>query len=326
MTEYKELSLCECVDILLSLERPLVLMHVRPDGDTVGSAAGLMTLFSMLGRSVKYACADKVPDRLAFLLEGFSLASEEEYSAMTPISIDVPSPMQLGDIIEKIPSPRLMIDHHEVAMPFADIFTVRGMSSAGEVLYLIAEEMIRRGLVTMTPELAYPIYAAISSDTGSFAYSNTTSDTYRTAARLIDTGIDFTDINHRLFSSKSKEQLKAEGLVSARLYTAKDGRIAYSFVGRSERLAMGLLMEHFETAIELVRSVRGAEIAFIVKETDKGEFKGSLRSVGADVTKVASRFMGGGHIRAAGCTVAAGSAEEAAEILLRAVEEEYFKE
>lgn len=324
MADFKELSLSECVDILLLTERPLVLMHVRPDGDTVGSAAGLMRLFKMLGRPVKYASTDKVPDRLAFLLEGLDMASENEYASMTPISIDVPSPMQLGDIIERIPAPRLMIDHHEVASPFADIYTVRGMSSAGEVLYLIAEEMIRRGLITMTPELAYPIYAAISSDTGSFAYSNTSSDTYRRAASLIDTGIDFTDINHRLFSSKSAEQLRAEGLVSGRLYTSSGGRVAYSYISRAEREAMGLMMEHFETAIELVRSVRGAEIAFIIKETDKGEFKGSLRSVGADVTKVASRFMGGGHIRAAGCTVKAESAEEAARILLLAVEKEYF--
>ena len=325
MSDYRELSLGECVDELLSVERPLVLMHVRPDGDTVGSAAGLMTLFSMLGVPVKYACSDKVPERLLFLLEGFCEAKEEEYSSMCPISIDVPSPIQLGDIMGRIPKPKLMIDHHEVATPFADTYTVRGMSSAGEVLYLIAEEMIKRGLIKMTPELAYPIYAAISSDTGSFAYSNTTSDTYRRAAALIDTGIDFTDINHRLFSSKSAEQLRAEGLVSGRLYTAIGGKVAYSYVSRAERDAMELKMEHFETAIELVRSVRGAEIAFIIKETDKGEFKGSLRSVGADVTKVASKFMGGGHIRAAGCTVSASSAKEAAEILLAAVEKEYFK-
>ncbi len=325
MSEWRELTLSECVDRLVAIERPLVLMHVRPDGDTAGTCAALIEIFRMLGVRAKYACSDKIPDRLAFLLEGCQMAEESEYASMTPVSVDVPSPMQLGKIKEKLPEITLMIDHHEVSVPFADIYTVRGMSSAGEVLFGIAEELIKRGLIEMNARLASSLYAAICSDTGQFAYSCTTATTYRVAAGLIDAGADFVGVNHRLFMQKSEKLLRGEGFILNRLMTSAGGRLSYSYISRAEREELGLLMEHFETSIDLVRAVRGAEIAFIVKETDEGEFKGSLRSVEVDVTPLAVEFSGGGHTHAAGCTVRAGSAAEAAEILRAAIEERYFK-
>lgn len=324
MSSYNEITLTECVDRLLIIEKPLVLMHVRPDGDTVGCCAALLEIMRQLGREAKYACSDKIPDRLSFILDGLTEADASEYADMTPVSVDVPSPMQLGKIIDKIPPVSLMIDHHEVSVPFADIYTVRGMSSGGEVLYGIARELCGRGLVKMTRALASALYTAICSDTGQFAYSCTTSSTYRAAAELIDAGADFVSINHRLFSQKSEKLLRGEGFILGRLMTAAGGRISYSYVSRAERENLSLLMEHFETAIDLVRAVRGALISFVIKETDEGEFKGSLRSVDADVTPLAVEFSGGGHTHAAGCTVRAGSAAEAAEILREAIEKRYF--
>ncbi len=321
---YKELSLEECIERICAVERPLVLMHVRPDGDTVGSAAGLMEIFRMLGREVKYACTDKIPERLRFLLSDYTMAEPCEYRDLTPVSIDIPSPMQLGPIADSLPQIDFMIDHHEVAVPFADIYTIRGMSSAGEVLYVIAEKMCEMGLISMTERLAYPIFAAISSDTGCFCYSNTSAMTHIRTAELMRCGIDAADINHRLFHSKPREQLLAEGMVLSRLLSAAEGRVAYSYISRSERDKAGIAFEHFETAIEMVRSVKGAEIAFVVKETDRGEYKGSIRSTGADVIRVATLFSGGGHTRAAGCTLYADSIEAAADMLLHKILELYF--
>lgn len=312
MTEYKALTREECIDRLLTLSRPTVLMHIRPDGDTVGSGAALCRIFAALGREVSYACAEKIPERLAFLVEG--LTREENLSSRECVSIDVPSPMQLGSLADT--QVEFMIDHHEISTPFAPHYTVGGASSAGEVLYGIARELKSRGLIEITPEIAAPIYAAIASDTGGFAYSSATAETYRVAAELIELGIDHADINHRLFSSKPREQLLAEGLVASKIETAADGKIAYATVTRAEREALGIAAEHFETAIDIVRSTLGATLAFVIKETDAGDYKASLRSTEIGVALVAKKFSGGGHTLAAGCTPRASSIEGARDLIL----------
>lgn len=317
MPDFKELSLTECCDLLLTVKKPLVVMHIRPDGDTVGSGAALCEIFRELGAEPKCVCHDEIPERLAFLLEGTERA--ESVAGLTPIAIDVPSPMQLGDLYGKLDI-FMTIDHHEMNTPFSQNYTVKGASSAGEVLLGVAEELEQRGRLTLNKKIAERIYAAMSSDTGGFLYSNADADTYRNAAKLISLGIDHADINRRLFHSKSRNEIVAEGFVGSQLKTAKDGKIAYASVSRAAREALSLGFSDFECAIDVVRALRGAEVAFTVKETDRGEYKASLRSVGKNVAEIASRHSGGGHIRAAGCTVNASSVEDAERILLLELE------
>lgn len=312
MSEYRELTLAECCDRLISVDRVKVLMHIRPDGDTVGSCAALCHILKQMGKDVTYDCGEPIPERLAFLLSKIEKKPTED---RVSIAVDIPSRGQLGEV--DIGRGVLMtIDHHEVSTPFSENFTVGGMSSAGEVVYLVARELFRRGALTMTVEIAEKLYAAISSDTGGFMFSNANAETYRVAAELIELGVDHADINRRLFFSKSLLQIKAEGFVADKLKTAYGGRVAYAAVSRAEREALGIPFSELETSVDVVRSLSGAEISFIVKETDKGEYKGSLRSTGADVAAIAARHNGGGHTRAAGCTVTADSVEHAAEILV----------
>lgn len=313
MSDLRALSLSECVDELLKLERPVVAMHVRPDGDTVGSGTALCEIFRALGKEATYICADPIPERLRFLTEGLTHADSTDGAEV--VAIDVASPAQLGALYGKA-DVRLIIDHHAVSTPFAPYYTIRDLSSAGEVLYGIAEELERRGILTIERPIAQRIYAAISSDTGGFIYSSVTPDTLTAAARLISIGIDHASINHKLFLTKPRAQLRAEGMVASALRTDESGRICYATVSRAEREDAGIGIEHFECGIDVVRSAAGTEIAFIVKENDSGDYRVSLRSVGTDVARIAAIHGGGGHIRAAGCTVVADSIDEAAEIIL----------
>lgn len=318
MNAFKSLTLNECVTRLLEIERPLVVMHLRPDGDTVGSGLALCEIFKALGKKVRYACPDNLPQRLQFLVSDAEKAEDvENYETVT---IDVPSPGQLGALYPRL-NIVLMIDHHEINTPFADNYTLKGSSSAGEVLLTVADELVRQGKIEMTSKIAYLIYTAISSDTGGFCYSNASSLTYRRAASLIETGIDHAEINHRLFMSKPLEQIRAEGFVASKIQTAFSGKVAYASVSREEIESLKIDFEHFECAIDVVRSLLGAEVAFVVKETPIGEFKASLRSTGANVAEIASRHSGGGHIRAAGCTLKVTSCDEAVDILLKEISE-----
>ena len=315
MTTYKRLTARECADAIIGIENPIVLIHVRPDGDAVGSAVALSEIFAQLGKDAKICSADKIPDRLQFILEYTGAKTAESAEGCTPVSIDVASPSQLGALRESV-SPALMIDHHAVGEPFADGYIMPEASSAAEALFDVALALKEDGKIEITDKLAFALYAAMSSDTGCFSYSNTSPKTHRYAAMLLETGVDASDINNRLFNSKTKEQIKAEGFVASRLQSAGGGKISYASVTIKERCELGLLEEHFDTAIDVVRSRQGAKIAFFVKEIESGKFKVSLRSTGLDVASVAQGLGGGGHIRAAGCTVPAKTVDEVIEIII----------
>ncbi len=304
--------------MLLSIERPLVVMHVRPDGDTVGSGAALCRIFNTLGKEAYYTCADPIPERLSFLTKGLNYT--ESCEGLEAVTIDVASPLQMGALYGKL-NPVLAIDHHAVNTPYAPNYTEKDSSSAGEVLYNIVCRLEERGVMTLDRECASLLYASISSDTGGFIYSSARENTYLAAARLISMGIDHAEINRLLFHSKPESQLRAEGYTATKIKTAEGGKIAYAVIAKKEREDMTLPLSAFECAIDIVRTLEKTEISFVIKETDSGEFKASLRSAGRNVAVIAARHGGGGHIRAAGCTVKASSADEAAEILLSELRE-----
>lgn len=313
MADYKSLSPREAAERLLLPKSVTVLMHARPDADTVGSATALAMILKSLGVNAKILSADPIPRRLEFLTEGVSVA-EGLCEHDTLISIDVASRSQLGSLSDAPVS--LMIDHHAKGSPFADNFIRPAASSAAEVLLEIIDELTKISAFSMTGEIAKRLYAAMSSDTGGFVYSNASPTTYRKAADLMEYGIDYADINHRLFNSKSENQIKAEGFISSKLTTAESGRIAYATLTKSERESLGIDMQYFDTAIDVVRALMGAEIALFVRETDDGGIRASMRSTGQDVASVAEKFDGGGHIRAAGCSPKAKDADEAARLIL----------
>ncbi len=314
------LSLDALCDRIASTEAPLVLMHVRPDGDTVGSAAALMHIFRALGREPRCLCADPIPSRLAFLMKGLNAEFPKPDAAYTALSVDVASRGQLGNLADLLVgelAPAYMIDHHGRGEEFADCYRDPDASAAGEIVYAVALRMQERGMLgELSPALIDSLFAAISSDTGCFKFSNATEKTHLAAARLIALGANAAEINRKLFDTKSHGQVAAEGYIASHIRLHPSKRIASALLTRGTVAELGLRSEHFDTAIDIVRSLEGVEVAVLVKETDDGRYKISLRSVGLDVSAIAAAFGGGGHIRAAGCTLTADSAEAAEETIL----------
>lgn len=311
---YKELSAREAAEIILRAGDTAVVLHKNPDADTVGTGTALVKILGSLGKSAALACVDPIPERLKFIAEG--IPHVDSFEGKTVISVDVASPEQMGAIREAFDTPAMMIDHHEVGTPFAPYYTIKGASSAAEVLFDIIDVLEEMGKIKLNKDLAEPLFAAISSDTGSFKYSSVKPKTMRIAARLLECGIDHAKIAHKLFSEKTRERLLAEGYAASHIKTALDGKIAYVTHAKPERDSVGASEEDFEGAVDVVRELRGAEVAFVVRQTDKGGIRASLRSVSVNVAGVASKFGGGGHALAAGCSPDADSAEAAAEMLL----------
>lgn len=315
MSDFPALSLDEVCELLESAPRNIrILTHVRPDGDTLGSATALYLYLIAMGKRVSLLCADPFPRRLAFLLEGITptAPTEEDYLA---VAVDVASPAQLGALYEEhCGKIGLMIDHHETGVPFAPAYIQPHAAAAGEPVYEILSALAGRGGPALNAEIALRIYTAISSDTGGFRYANTTPKTHRIAAELLAYGIRADRINHALFIAKSPEVLRAERIALENLRECEGGRISYTIIPLAARGE--LAEEFFETAIDIARARAGAEIALSMRERSGGEFRVSLRSVDADVAAVAAAFGGGGHLHAAGCTVKADDAEAAFSLLL----------
>ena len=319
MERFKTLSLDELCLSLCENKKTLIIFHTHADADAVGSAFALRELFRIMGIPSYCVCSEELPERLVFLTDGVqgSVLLEEDmrldYERI--ISVDSASPAQLGELFNRLHKDiDIMIDHHANGTPYATNYIVPEASSTGEIIYRIANRLLEMGEIDSIPlRILSCVYAAISGDTGGFRFSNATPDTYSLAAELIDCGVDHAEINRLLFDSKSKLQLQVEGEAARRLKTCADGKVAWISIPYSLREELGARGEHLETVIDIARSLEGVEVSLAIKENaDKATYRVSMRSAtDFDVSYVCARFGGGGHKRAAGCTVTASSIQEA---------------
>jgi phosphoesterase RecJ-like protein len=318
-------QLCE------KLARPiptLILFHRNPDADAIGSAFALKTVLEDLGSPSYCICQNEIPARLRFLLDGEqesvlpdSIPDELEFGRI--ISVDSASPAQLGTLWELYGDQiDFMIDHHASGEPYAEHYIDPTAAATGEILFDLVKHFATAGSVEITDLLCTRLYAAIVSDTGGFRYSNTTPRTHLRAAELLSSGIDFAEINHRLFEAKTQEQLRAQAAGISNLHLFADGRIAVITFPYALKAALGLADEHLEILVDVARSLVGGKVAIAIRQpAAEGVFRVSTRSnCDYDVSALCARFDGGGHKKAAGCTVTAADMDEAMNKIVHAIE------
>lgn len=324
---FKKLEFTELCEKLCENKRTLIVFHARPDADAVGSAFALRELLWQMNIPTICACADEVPERLMFLCEEYQgsviLDDEMLLGHERVISVDSASPSQVGPLFERLHRDiDIMIDHHSEGNVYADNYVRPEAAATGEIIFDIAKYLLENKKIDYISESVYGcIYAAISSDTGCFKYSNVTPKTHMCGAELVVSGIDTAEINHKLFGSKTVKQVRAEGEASRRLETYEGGRIASVKFPYSAKYSMSLSDEHLETIIDVPRSILGVEVAFVVKQPEDSKiFRISMRSNSDfDVSAVCAAFGGGGHKKAAGCTIEANTIDEAEKAILKEI-------
>ena len=321
---YRALSFGELCDRICERKSTLIVYHVRSDADAIGSAFSLRELLRLMDIPAICACADEVPDRLGFLTDGTqgSVVPEEgmDLDAERVISVDSASPQQLGALYDRLRKRiDLMIDHHDSGMKYADYYIRSDFAASGEIVYEIAQRLIKRGELDAIPRDAYDlIYAALSSDTGCFKYSNVSAHTHLCAAELIRVGVDTAEINHRLFDCKSEKMLAAEAAGFQNIKFYNNRKIAAVIFPYDLKKELELEDEHLETLVDVARAVDGVKIAMSVRQsTPYRSFRISLRSsCSFDVSVIAKHFSGGGHTKAAACTIEADSIEFATRLVV----------
>lgn len=300
---------------LKSHDRYLILTHKRPDGDTIGCAAALCRGLRGLGKTAHICPGTGETHLFTPYLEG--LLAPEGYEPDTVVSVDIAARSLFTDAgkpwLER--GIDLAIDHHPSQEFFAKETCLDASRAAcGEIIYDILKE-----LGQINKETAEPLYVAVSTDCGCFQYGNTSADSHRVAAALMDTGLDVFPLNKRHFRTKTWARLQVERLIVERMHRYEDGRIAVAPVSLSLMDEAGATEEDMEDIAAFLGQIEGVETSVTIRELAEGGCKLSVRtSAGLNATKVCALLGGGGHAAAAGCTVS-GSLEQAEEQIMDAI-------
>lgn len=325
---YASLTARQVADLLKQPKSTVILLHTRPDGDAVGSAVALKLLLEALGSRAVCVCANDIPHREAFLLDGvqeslLASAIPTDFAVERVVAVDTASPAQMGMLADTwLGRVDIMIDHHGTGMPYADGWIEPAASATGEMIFMLSRLWLADGAIKEIPHRAdEAMFTAIASDTGGFRYSNVTPTTHLCAAELIRAGVDTASINHRLFECKPYELMRAEQVGFAAMRRYHDGRVTVVPMTYEMKNEHGLSDGVMDTLVDVARMVEGTELAISIRQmTAEGRFRVSTRSNGAfNAAALCAVFGGGGHDKAAGCTVEAESIDCAIEKLLDAI-------
>lgn len=297
--------------------------HVQPDGDNIGSMLALGLSLKVLGKNASILKADSVPVDYQFL-PGIEMIKDYEIIDNLDlfIVVDCSDEDRLGKNKKFLKEAKftINIDHHISNTYFGDINMVDSKASAtGELIYSIVSKLD----IKLGKDIATNIYTAISTDTGSFMYESVTDKTHEIAAKLLRCGIDKDYINIKLYHSRSMERTNLFIKSFSTLKTYKDNKIAVVKVTQEMLQSTNTKLEDTEGIISFVRDIEGVEVACLLKEFGDKETKVSLRSKkDIDVSKISQAFNGGGHIRAAGCTIYE-NINDSAELIVEKIMDEF---
>lgn len=278
--------------------------HVNPDGDAIGSTLGLALALRKLGIDARATMADdRPPLRTYEFLPGnelFVRALDQEACDVF-VSVDTPSLVRLGVAAPLAESARklIVIDHHPDNQLFGHMNLVDAEAAAcGEIVFHLLPCL---GVDTDL-DIVTCLYSALVTDTGRFQYGNTTAETLRDAAEMVECGIDVRDMYTRLYESLSCGALQITGRALSRVKLVNDGRVAYSWITDKDYAETAAIPEETEHLVDAVRMIGGPEAIIFIRVL-RGKCRVNLRAKnGVDVGAVARKFGGGGHAPAAGMT------------------------
>ena len=328
--EYMGKSVNEVADMLYECNSCLILFHINPDGDAASSAFALKSMLETMGKYAFCLCAQPLPERLQFIMTAQEGVTEEFIpegrNFDLTVTVDTAAPSQLGALYEQYKGKiNLMIDHHKRGTVYADNYILPEASSCGEVIWSVFSKIEEKYGVAIPDRAKYLVYTAISSDTGCFRYNNVAPTTFMIASKLLSDGVPTSDINHKLFGIKSLKQMQVEHAGFERMNFYDDGRIAVITFPYDLKRQYGAEDENLETLIDVARCIKGVEVAAVVKQpTEEKRYRVSMRSsTDFDVSKICGMYGGGGHERAAGCTLVCDSILAAEITIVSAIENMY---
>lgn len=293
-----EYTLAQVAKALKQANNIIITAHVHPDGDSLGSMLALFQYLSLYGgKTVQMVLDDDIPRMYKFLPGISKIVKPIEVSINHDLLVvlDASDLERVGEASLGLKAPILNIDHHVSNTKFADFWYINDKAAAtGEIIL----DLLNMENVLITPEIAICLYTAIATDCGFFRYANTTEHTHQCAAQLIRCGVKPHIVSESL-ETKPFESIRNTLEVLKTLELHYDGKIATISIEQSENDRA----DNIDGLINYPRNIEGVEIAVMFKFTEQDLARVSFRSKTVDVSKLALSFGGGGHLRAAGCTV-----------------------
>jgi bifunctional oligoribonuclease and PAP phosphatase NrnA len=294
-------------DVLAAFRRPsaraLMLGHVHPDADVLGTLLALGAALESSGWSVLLGGPHPVPPVLSFLpgADRYQTLKELPGSFDLVVLTDCPDPSRTEGLIDQArrrTSTIVNIDHHPDNRAYGDVnWVVPEAAATGELVH----DLIRALGFPLTADVATNLFTAIHMDTGSFRYSNVTPRTFRVAAALVEAGAKPAVVSNRIYEQRPPDALHQLARVLARVQVSEDGRIAWLALPRD---TVPAAFVEAEDLVNYPRSIGSTRVAALLREAEDGAVKVSLRAKGdVAVNRIAARFGGGGHPNAAGCVV-----------------------
>ena len=309
--------LSDAVAFLTKYDSFLLMAHVAPDGDTLGSCLALQKLLQQLGKQAWVVCDDPLPHLYAFLpgADGL-LAPDAAVDAQAFVAVDCADVGRTGSQWDRVGTkPSLCIDHHITNPGFADVNYIEDCAATGELITLLYDAFGQ----PINPEVGACLYTAIATDTGNFAYSSVTPRTFALMGKVMESGFDLPECNRLIYRNQRLQKLRmtARTVENAKLY--RDGQVIVATLSKAETEAVDGLKADAEGIIDSLRDVETVVAACFLREEGENEVKVSLRSKArVDCAALARAMGGGGHIRAAGATLYT-SLEQAEEQVTKAL-------
>lgn len=301
---------------LLEADQIVILCHVKPDGDTLGSGYALYHALRSFGKQVRIECGDNIPRKYHYFTES---PEPEEFTPKFVVAVDVADANLLGSLKETYPAIDLCVDHHKSNTMFAKETCLDSTAAAtAQIIYGLILRMEGKPVGA----IADALYTGITTDTGCFRYSNVTAETHRIAADLINFGAQHAMINRLMFETKSRGRLQVDRLMLETMEFALDDQVALLVMPQNLAQTFGVSEEDLEGIAALPRTIEGVLVGVTIREKDNDLWRVSFRTQdGIDASNLAQNFGGGGHKNAAGCTLE-GSLNQVKENLVEAIKKE----
>ena len=295
-----------------------VLGHVRPDGDALGSQLALGLSLKQLGKDVRIWNEEGMLEKYSFLPNANLLTKPpaEPEDVDVAIALDTAIQNRLGNSLPAVRSAKVWIniDHHPSNPGYGDLVYIDPNSPAtGQILF----ELIKSEKLPIDAAIAENLYVAISTDTGSFQYPNTTARTFEIAAELVRAGVDVGRVSQLTYENYPRRRVELlRDLLGTMRFDAND-RVASFSLSLATAKKLGVLPEDNEGLIDHLRAIRGVIVAVFFEELADGKVRVSMRSKNekVNVCAICEKFGGGGHVLAAGARVRGSLAEVERKIL-----------
>ena len=301
------ITLKEAATRLKAANKILITAHIQPDGDAIGSTLATMQILRAMNKPAQIYIDDEVRNNLKFLPCAEEIKrpeAGEKFDADLLLILDT-SPDRIGNVAKMTDAPIYVTNKNDAG----DLYLDSDAAATCEIIFKLAKELD----ATITADIATCLYTGLSTDTGFFKFSNTRAETFKIAAELVTCGVVPNLVSEEL-EKRSLSEIFGMRTALNSLKFFYGGRVAGMFITLEEMKQI----DSTEAFIGMIRVIDGVEVAFVISEREEKVCRVSMRSKGVDVAKIANGLGGGGHVRAAGCTLYT-TLEEAEKILVEAI-------